>query len=651
MISAGTTPLLSLGLVGAPIAAPSGKDGAESAGFAQILALLPGAGSELLAPVAAPPPEIAPADLKAILSQILPEGGKTLPVALPRFALARPATSAAITAPGAPHVAAVLLKLAEAPRQVMPGTTPDVEPEAAPELAPELAPEAAAISVSARPVANPVSPIVPLPISAVAQPANSFIEPPPLQTTAQLQVQTAKPDLQTAPLQTQRPQAIATGKAERAQLPQPVPKPNSGESAEPKQFGLRRSAMPGASPLREQAATREARSAAPAAESPSDVASTLTQQVDAPADPALLLVTQPVTPAPAGATAMVPEKPAATHTKAASTSLAPLRNIAIAPGTNTPIERTPAPSHQPQIIALAIGQAQITAPKLGKAFDQAGAKAPVRVVAQPAPAAQIGESIPLTALASLAFVPEPEAAPLSTNVVLSARAKTSPATPEIAMQQPEPSPERLAQPLEDTAPRHAAMRPEVPLASPATAPFSGLAPEAAPASLAPPASLSERPADFAQIVDRLVTARDSAADGAPLRPVQVSLSHAEFGKVSLHFTADKSGLTVAMASSDPGFAPAVQAAAPISQAAAGSDANAQSGSNQPSPRSEPGNANSSATFNAQANTGSNSGGQPPARQAAPDPRDARGGQAHSQSQTSADDPAPLLRGRRQGRFA
>jgi len=63
--------------------------------------------------------------------------------------------------------------------------------------------------------------------------------------------------------------------------------------------------------------------------------------------------------------------------------------------------------------------------------------------------------------------------------------------------------------------------------------------------------------DFATLVDRLVEARDAAMPQA----VKAAIHHADFGKVSLDFLTDDNRLTVSMASADPGFAPAVQAAA------------------------------------------------------------------------------------------
>lgn len=63
--------------------------------------------------------------------------------------------------------------------------------------------------------------------------------------------------------------------------------------------------------------------------------------------------------------------------------------------------------------------------------------------------------------------------------------------------------------------------------------------------------------DVATLVDTIARVRDEAA---PAAPVAVALTHAEFGKVSLRFRHEDDGLSVAMSSADPAFAPAVAAA-------------------------------------------------------------------------------------------
>lgn len=96
---------------------------------------------------------------------------------------------------------------------------------------------------------------------------------------------------------------------------------------------------------------------------------------------------------------------------------------------------------------------------------------------------------------------------------------------------------------------------------------------ASPTTLVPAApSAADAPRDFAQLVDRLVASREAAT--GTVQPVQVALAHAEFGRVSLSFRNEDSGLSVALASADPDFARAVQAAAPVAPPAAPTDASA-----------------------------------------------------------------------------
>lgn len=77
--------------------------------------------------------------------------------------------------------------------------------------------------------------------------------------------------------------------------------------------------------------------------------------------------------------------------------------------------------------------------------------------------------------------------------------------------------------------------------------------------------------DFAQMMERLATARESTQPHA----ATIALAHAEFGPVELRFASDANGLSVAIASADPDFARAVQAAVPPVQAS--SDSNATQG--------------------------------------------------------------------------
>lgn len=117
-----------------------------------------------------------------------------------------------------------------------------------------------------------------------------------------------------------------------------------------------------------------------------------------------------------------------------------------------------------------------------------------------------------------------------------------------------------AEPASETAPTTAAPRTAQPFAM-----LSPVLPAQAPLTLsAMPASAVQGPTDFAQIVDRLVAAREAVAPAE----VRVTLDHVQFGKVSVGFTPDASGMSVTLAAADPEFARAVEAAAPFAPPAA-----------------------------------------------------------------------------------
>lgn len=77
---------------------------------------------------------------------------------------------------------------------------------------------------------------------------------------------------------------------------------------------------------------------------------------------------------------------------------------------------------------------------------------------------------------------------------------------------------------------------------------------AAPAQPSQPQAV--RPQDLTALVDRLVEARDNARSNN----ASLTVMHADFGRVSMHFAHDNGNLTVSLANNDPGFARAVNAA-------------------------------------------------------------------------------------------
>lgn len=93
----------------------------------------------------------------------------------------------------------------------------------------------------------------------------------------------------------------------------------------------------------------------------------------------------------------------------------------------------------------------------------------------------------------------------------------------------------------------------------------------APAAAVQTAAAPQQPHDFVKLVDRLIEARDAAAGQSLPTSVSAAIQHADFGKVSLHFQHDAGGLSVSMASADPDFRPAVQAAMPADRGGMGSD--------------------------------------------------------------------------------
>ena len=135
----------------------------------------------------------------------------------------------------------------------------------------------------------------------------------------------------------------------------------------------------------------------------------------------------------------------------------------------------------------------------------------------------------------------------------------------------------------------------------------------------PPGAVSA-PQDFGTLVDRLIEARDAAAPVG----VDVAVNHAEFGKVSLHFRQEGGGLSVSVASADPDFARAVQAAVPPPGAGAGAEnmgQNAQGSSPQAFIRQDGASGQNTGPGNGQ-NSGQNNGqalgrnGQPAANRRA-----------------------------------
>jgi hypothetical protein len=108
---------------------------------------------------------------------------------------------------------------------------------------------------------------------------------------------------------------------------------------------------------------------------------------------------------------------------------------------------------------------------------------------------------------------------------------------------------------------------DVPMPSAAAAPSGSSAPAPAPV---------ETPHDFDTLVSRLAEAREAASPNV----VRTAMAHGEFGRVSMQLDHSDGGLSVTLASRDPEFTGAVQAAAAAmaSNASAGGDQPRQEGS-------------------------------------------------------------------------
>jgi len=115
--------------------------------------------------------------------------------------------------------------------------------------------------------------------------------------------------------------------------------------------------------------------------------------------------------------------------------------------------------------------------------------------------------------------------------------------------------------------------------------------------------------DMSALVDRLVEARAAARSSSAPIGVATAVRHAEFGRVSLNFEQQDGKLSVSMASADPGFAPAAQAAlAGQSLITAAADTASTDTASQRNPQRHT--ADAAPGFTAQADAGAGQQGQP-----------------------------------------
>lgn len=626
MISPGIVPLLSLGIAGTPLAAAGHKESPQGDGFSQILALLPGAGPKPIAPATAEPTNPAPTLLEKSPPQVLPLSGKILPVDLPHAE--QPSSSSKIRIGLSGAASNAQLQYLQHAAAVEQGTSRPFDPPALKRVPPR----------STTRFAGGVQPQ----LTSLRSIRAGNAAP-----TAQILVTApTKDDL--AGSETAQTLKTPDDRVARSRLAQPAQR----EASLPKKLQTIANREAAPQPSEAKILATEEQSAPRIDDQDTDTAIAQSAQVSALRDPAVPQVQSLTAPLPGAEPPVAPINHAAPAVPMRTVSSPPLRKsqpqslalrlsqkstlliaprLIIAPESGSlQISRAP----QPLQAASQIEQQPVAAPRL------------VRITVQPTQGKEPAAPPSLVTPLPLLFVADQQIAASSAAVVAASmtaptRLKTSFEAVLIPQSERGRSPDAAVMPLDESSPPISTVRSDTAavLVPASAAPALVTTASSVPTIEQTSARASERPADFTQIVDRLFAARDVATEGRAPQPVAVSLSHAEFGKVSLHFTADKSGLTVAMTSGDPGFAPAVQAAAPTERHGNSSDAGAFLGNGQPSPRSD--------ASLAQSGNQSSFQGQPSARQPTIDPRDSRGGQAQSQTQTSADDPAP----RRRGRFA
>ncbi|MBU6395106.1 MAG: hypothetical protein KGQ75_11075 [Sphingomonadales bacterium] len=268
--------------------------------------------------------------------------------------------------------------------------------------------------------------------------------------------------------------------------------------------------------------------------------------------PAALILPTPVAAAPGAATAT------STATNAPAPPVAPPMSAPVSPPVSAAAPLTAEPRTQKASVAGAAHPAALAVANLVLE----------REAGLPAPAT----ALPTTALPAMALpaTASPQPAALAASGDGTALEQPALRAPRADVQQVQPAAfTPRTDRIEPRATRARRAEPDLllpgaALAAPETASALALAQPAAPssaASLPAPASASAatapQPISFDQLVDSIARARDGAEQAGP---VAVAMHHAEFGRISLRIEGDAAGLSVAMASPDPGFAPAVAAA-------------------------------------------------------------------------------------------
>lgn len=555
---------------------------------------------------------------------------KTIGLALPVEA----ATVAAAQVPGDGSEAAgnggfasllaMKLESAEAPAALPGGLHLPVQPAA--ELVPAAPQSTAPIDWTAKAqpaTGNSLPPALPGTLTPVLPP----VLPTPVATAVPVALPVAAPTAlpsATAPVLPRKVQPIPASAANVA-IPEPA-----AQEAEPASPQI---ATTVATPVR-RAAARAALAAAPVIREP-DAAPEPAKEASAPqvamqaAMPAVAAKVRPAAARNSAPDVVLPSEPEVTEPVAAEseettrpekadlTEVAKVHSAVPAPDLVVPTAIVPAAAVQ---IANPAPTEFTPSPPLAPAAKAPVAAAPVALAAR--------EAEPTLPVQQALSVQQAETV-LSPMVAAQARTATFrlPADlkrPDFEAPQAHAAARRAEEPVLEM-PQATAARPLASVAAlPATTPAPSLT------LVAPQApALAEVPADFAQIVDRLVAAREAIAPSE----VRVTIDHAQFGKVSLGFTPDASGMNVTLAAADPEFARAVEAAAPFAPPVT-------SEAPQVSPPSPARGADLPSTLTGQ--QGQQSGRQQPA--------DPRGGSAQANPSTRNPD-SETQHGRRRGIFA
>lgn len=494
-----------------------------------------------------------------------PDGAELPVTTLPR----EPAAPAVSALPHAAFAVAFVQGPGDnTPPAAMPTTrfAPMAEPaDAEPAPAPDLHPERPAASPAATPLpgkhGKPGGKMLP----PDAQPAANEQGPPPRATTDRTSIAQIAPDQPgatvAAPLEVTAPapqaallvsQPIATAIAGLAATPIASPVAFAGVATRPAPSSALHPAAPVAVPASRQPDMIAQKASLPIA---APVGAVELEPIDIVAAGTIA----PITPVPIPASGQ-PVRPAAPSAADAAPS-PPVRG-----GTSIP-SAAPAPDTRPVMAAPTMPDAvvKVTAPS-----PLAFAMAPDRPAAPPA-------------------LPAPDIAPITEHPAIDTPRPNPTARPAV----PTPGEGPATKPLEaeTTQPRPPERQPSP---QPLLADAMPVAPTT-PASDAPAATVPvEAPQDFDTLVSRLTEAREMAAPHV----VRTALAHGDFGRVSMQIGQQDGGLSVTLASRDPEFTGAVQAAA------ASLAGQAATGGEQPRPDQQNGHARQEQTS---AQSGANSG--------------------------------------------